>query len=200
MIISLEGPDSSGKSTQAEILYNNMIKKGLKVKLFHFPRYESPIGSLIGKILKGHYDVPFDSLQKLYVADQKDFELELLNLISNGYIIILDRYDLSTMAYYIAKKNVDLVEGIKTVARWQGDLVRPDVSFIFNIENALSRRDESTFDLFENDKKLMSNINKVYLDISDILSIHSKRKFKIINANLTKEEISSIIDDTLNNL
>ena len=52
MIISFEGPDGSGKSTQAEILYNTLKKLGLKVKLFHFPRYESPIGSLIGNVLQ----------------------------------------------------------------------------------------------------------------------------------------------------
>lgn len=200
MIISLEGPDSSGKSTQAEILYNNLTNKGLKAKLFHFPRYESPIGSLIGKVLKGEYEMSFESLQKLYVADQIDFEKELDELIFDGYTVILDRYDLSTIAYYTAKKNIDVTTGIKTVTNWQGNLIRPNVTFVFSIENSLSRREESTFDILENDKTLTSNINLTYLKISYILSKNSTRKFKIINANLTKEEISSIIDDTLNNL
>lgn len=200
MIISLEGPDSSGKSTQAEVLFNNMANKGLKVKLFHFPRYKSPIGILIGKVLEGKYKIPFDSLQKLYVADQKDFNGELKELISEGYIVILDRYDLSTIAYYTAKKNIDSVTGIDTVTSWQGEFLRPDVTFVFNIENSLDRRDNSTFDILEKDKVITDNINRIYLEITEILEKNSTRKFKIIDANLTKEEISSIIDDTLNNL
>lgn len=200
MIISFEGPDSSGKSTQAKILYNNMIKKGLKVKLFHFPRYESPIGSFIGKVLKGKYKISFDSLQRLYVADQRDFNEELCKLISEGYVVILDRYDLSTMAYYTANKNIEPLMGIKTIINWQKNFIRPDVTFVFNINDALKRRDKSTFDIIENNETLMSNINKVYLDISNILSKNSKRKFQVIDASLTKEKISSIIDDTLNNL
>lgn len=199
MIISLEGPDSSGKSTQAEILYNNLINMGLKVKLFHFPRYESPIGSLIGKVLNGNgkFNFSFESLQKLYIADQKDFKDELNELVSDGYVVILDRYDLSTMAYYTAKENISAEEGIKIISNWQESLIRPDLTFIFNIENSLDRRDKSSFDIIESDKDITKNINKVYLEIANILSKDSIRKFQTINASQTKEVISLIILETI---
>ena len=200
MIISFEGSDSSGKSTQAKILYDNMTKMGLKVKLFHFPRYESPIGNLIGKVLQGKHKISFDSLQMLYAADQKDFNEELNILIAKGYTILLDRYDLSTIAYYTAKKNIDLSTGIKTVTNWQKDFIKPDITFVFNIKNALERRDKSTFDILERDENLMKKINQVYLDLKFVLSNMTDRKFKVIDASLTKEEISSTIGDIINNL
>lgn len=200
MVISFEGPDSSGKSTQAKILYDNLIRIGLKVKLFHFPRYESPIGNLIGKALQGECKISFDAMQMLYAADQKDFNEELKDLIDKGYTVILDRYDLSTIAYYVAKKNINMVVGKVIVSHWQRDFIIPDITFVLHLENALSRRDEDTLDVFEKDEELMKNINKVYLKLANYLHNKDDRRVQVINASLTKEKISSIIGEVLNNL
>lgn len=200
MIISFEGPDSSGKSTQAKILYNKLIEIGLKVKLFHFPRYESPIGNLIGKVLQGECKISFESMQMLYAADQEDFSEELSNLLVNDYIVILDRYDLSTVAYYTAKMNIDLSVGMSIVNGWQKHLINPDITFIMNINNGLDRRDKKTLDEFEKDTEFMKNINKVYLKLANYLYNNEDRRVQVINASLTKEEIASIIGDVLNNL
>lgn len=198
MIISFEGPDGSGKSTQAEILYYTLENLGLKVKLFHFPRYESPIGSLIGNVLQNEaVNIDFTALQMLYAADQTDFSCELNKLISQGYIIILDRYDLSTIAYYIAKTNCSIENGISTVTNWQKNIKTPDTTFIFDSKHSISdRREEETLDKFEKDETIMNNVNNVYLELYEYFKTNNNsrsRKYYILDASLSIEELSKII-------
>lgn len=198
MIISFEGPDGSGKSTQAEILYNTLEKRGLKVKLFHFPRYESPIGSLIGNVLQDEFiNVDFTALQMLYASDQTDFAYELNKLLSEGYIVILDRYDLSTIAYYIAKTNCSIEDGIATVTNWQSNIKTPDITFIFDSKHSISdRREEETLDKFEKDEMIMNNINKVYLTLYEYFTTRNCKRFResyILDASLSIDELSKII-------
>lgn len=175
MIISFEGPDSSGKSTQAELLKNTLIKLGLKVKLFHFPRYESPIGDLIGKAIQDKaVNINFTALQMLYAADQTDFSFQVDKLINDGYIIILDRFDLSTTAYYIAKKKCTIEDGVTTIENFQKFIKTPDVTFIFDYKHSISnRREENTLDKIENDTSITSIINDVYVQLYEYLKQYS---------------------------
>ena len=195
MIISFEGPDGSGKSTQAEILYNKLKDLGLKVKLFHFPRYESPIGKLIGNVLQDEaVNVDFTALQMLYAADQTDFKNELDELLKDGYTIILDRYNLSTVAYYIAKTNCSIKYGINTVGDWQKNIKSPDVTFIFDSKQKITeRREEDTLDKFEKDNSIMNNINSVYLSLYNHLKDNDDVSYYLLDASLSIEKLSKII-------
>lgn len=195
MLITLEGPDSSGKSTQANILKNKLIKDGYKAETFHFPRYESTIGCLIKEILDGNKTLSFEAMQMLYVADQLSFQEEINNLLKNDCIVILDRYDLSTLAYYIAKTGVSLEEGIRDVyKKWQCKLRRPDMTFVFDSKHKITeRREECTLDILEKDNVIASSINNTYLEIADTLSLILSRSVEIVNANDTIENISNEI-------
>lgn len=200
MIITFEGPDGSGKSTQSQILYDALKMKGLKVKLLHFPRYESPIGKLIGNVLQDdNVSINFSAMQMLYAADQVDFSDELNKLLSEGYIVILDRYDLSTTAYYIAKTKCSIDEGISIVSDWQKNIITPDITFIFDAKHSISdRREEDTLDKFERDKALMNSINNVYLSLYEKLKGSNDRKYYLLDAGLSIEEISKNIKNYLN--
>lgn len=195
MIITFEGPDSAGKSTQANILYEKLKKKGLKVKLFHFPRYESPIGEFIGKVLQNDdMEVDFTALQMLYVADQLDFSVEAKKLLEDGYILILDRYDLSTIAYYIAKTKCDINKSIRIVKSWQKFILKPDITFIFDAKHRISdRRKLETLDKIEKDKSIMDHINNIYQSLRYI----DDREIYSIDASLSIENIADQIEKNL---
>ena len=47
-VLVIEGTDGSGKQTQSNKLYDYLISKGIKVKKYSFPIYDSPTGKIIG--------------------------------------------------------------------------------------------------------------------------------------------------------
>lgn len=195
MLITFEGPDSSGKSTQVDILYEELYEIGVKVAKFHFPMYERPVGNLIGRALRGEVEIGFEAMQMLYVADQLDFQATITNLLNEGYIVLLDRYDLSTLAYYIAKTGSITDVGIETVyKRWQHKLRRPDMTFIFDAKhNIKERREEASLDKFEKDSAITENINDVYLKISRHLSLKSSREVFVVDASQSIQDIAKVI-------
>lgn len=190
IIISIEGPDGVGKSTQVDILVKHLRDKGLKVHQEHFPRYNTPIGGLIKNILDGSCSMPeFDALQMLYAADQTDFRSTIENLIKEGYdYLILDRYMLSTMVYYCSKMNN--VEAYSTVMNWQGGIVNPDITIVMSSDTIITDKDKyKELDVFEKDTELMNRISQNYIRLCDVIR-NNGTKVELIYANGTIEEVS----------
>ena len=49
----LEGGDSCGKKTQANLLAEKLKKEGKRVEIIHFPTYQkTPLGIFVAKYLK----------------------------------------------------------------------------------------------------------------------------------------------------
>jgi dTMP kinase len=101
MIYIFEGLDGSGKSTQAEMLYNHYHKYLPHVYLFREPG-GTPQGECIRDILKSDTNnlSPMEQLT-LFCLSRKFLSDKILELekSSTNNIIILDRYIFSTYAY-----------------------------------------------------------------------------------------------------
>lgn len=196
MFISFEGKDGSGKSTHAKVLADYLESKGKKVKLIHFPRYERTIGKLIGYILQGREEMPeFTSFQMLYVADQLDFQKELKQLLSEGYYVIADRYDMSTIAYH-ASKFGSLVNSYDLFRNIQQSFKFPDITYVFIHHEDLDvrRKDiNKAKDEIEKSDAIMNKINNIYLDLSNMLEIYEHRNICYIDGNMSFEINSEIV-------
>ena len=70
MIIAIEGGDQAGKLTQSNLLEKALKKQKIKVKLFHFPDYETPIGKEIRKYLDGKRKFPPQAIHCLLGCKQ----------------------------------------------------------------------------------------------------------------------------------
>lgn len=64
-IIVLEGLDGCGKSTQLNILFNNLQSAG-KTRLISFPNYESSTGRVVSEYLQG--TIPCEGAAGAYAA------------------------------------------------------------------------------------------------------------------------------------
>ena len=198
MFISFEGRDGSGKSTHAKALAESLEKRGYKVKLVHFPQYDKPIGSVIKEMLDGKREMPsFKAFQLLYVADQADFQLELQRYLDNDYIVIADRYDLSTIAYYASKFSIGAGVAFSDFATLQHGLEKPVLTFIFNsnFKDLDTRRAgmDKKCDAIENDKAIMDNINDSYLELYDVLKGYGFRDVQLIDSDYNIEHNKVII-------
>ena len=106
-LIVIEGTNSSGKSTQAKMLVDRLIKDNINAVQNSFPDYESPTGKIIRDcVLNKDFfndNIP-PKVASLYYAADRAYNINKINeLLSSGVNVILDRYTHSNMAYQAAK-------------------------------------------------------------------------------------------------
>jgi len=178
--IVLEGMDGSGKTVQAQLLAQNLTIQGKKahsassgqvVYLTKNPT-DSEIGKFIRKALQGKVEVPLVSFQYLFSADRQIQQLEVIEHLERGEIVISDRYFWSSVAYGVAdKQGVDY----KNVANFglivysalsmYHQFIVPDFTFYLDVsvKTGLMRRHDSAKEkeLYENTEK-MERIEKGY--------------------------------------
>jgi len=100
--IVFEGIDGSGKSLQARLLADHLIREGKTCSLDAEPTH-SDIGKLIRATLQKESDVIPDALAGLFAADRYQHVYApatgIEARIDRGEIVICDRYVLSSLAY-----------------------------------------------------------------------------------------------------
>ncbi len=108
-LIVIEGIDSSGKATQAELLFWTFKEKNKKVMKIEFPDYESPSSSLIKMYLNGDFGQEPEKINPyaasiFFAADRfASYEIKWKEFYNSGGIIICDRYVSSNMIYQASK-------------------------------------------------------------------------------------------------
>ena len=110
MLITFEGIDASGKTTQMAILAKTLIQKGFQVLQTRQPG-GTTIGQLIRQILLNpqHIEMIPETEVLLYVADRVQHIKEVIEpALSEGRIVLCDRYHDATVAYQGSGRQLDL--------------------------------------------------------------------------------------------
>lgn len=142
-IITVEGLDGSGKSTQIKLLKEKLESLGIAHQFIHFPMLNKGIyGTLVAEFLRGEYGsletVHPKLVALLFAEDRKEHKQKLLTWLEQGYIIILDRYVKSNVAFQCAKVENDiqksrLKEWILDFEFHHNALPKPEVSFFLDL-------------------------------------------------------------------
>lgn len=193
-ILSFEGMDTAGKSLQTKKVKELLEAKGHKVHLIHFPRYEKPIGDLIGKILKGKVDSDLNpiAMQMLYVADQIDFQSELDKYKEEECIVLLDRYSMSTKVYALSTTDIDMEE----IMNYQVRLAKANLTVILDIPVEEIVKRKAVLDKFERDEALQGRIRTNYMAMSFMNQRPSNtnvHKVVVVDANRDEDEVTEDI-------
>ncbi len=193
MFIVIEGIDGSGKTTQAQLLYAYLLKKGYKVHLTAEP---SPhvTGNALKLLLRSKEKLPKGVLLLSFLADRiTHTENTIKPLLKEGYIVISDRYHPSTLAY-------QRVEGfeerdINTVLKVLGaSLPIPDVVIYIDVspEVAMERmRRRSSRAIYE-ELEFLRQVRERYLSMKDIVVVNGERDPITIH-----KEVVSIVEKLL---
>ena len=144
MFITFEGLDSSGKSTQAKLLAEELKEEGKQVVFLREPG-GTGISEKIRSILLDRDHLEMDQLAELFLfsAARTQLVTEVIQpALSAGMIVLCDRFHDSTTAYqgYGRGLDLDAVKRINTVAT-KGLL--PDVTFILDIPTSEIQRRRS---------------------------------------------------------
>lgn len=141
-LIVIEGTDCSGKQTQTDELVKNLKKLGLKAISFSFPNYASPTGEIIGEYYLGKNNKSLfkegienvdPKISSLYYAADRVYNINIIKkYLENNYIVILNRYVESNMAFQGGKikdikKRHMLYEWLDNLEFVLLDLPRPDM-------------------------------------------------------------------------
>src|SRR5580704_10533164 len=111
-LIAIEGIDGSGKRTQVDLLEKALAASGHAVYSTGFPQYDSWFGKMVGQFLNGDFgaletvDPHFSAL--LYAGDRFEAKPRLETALTQGKIVLVDRYIGSNLAHQTARaKDVD---------------------------------------------------------------------------------------------
>ncbi len=183
----IEGLDGSGKSTQVKLLRKYLEDKGRKHRYIHFPRTESGVfGELISMFLRGDLG-KIDAVNPylvalLYAADRNDAKAAMLEWLSEGDLLVADRYVVSNIAFQCAK--MESVEEKKQLASWIHHLEythfgipRPDLNIFLDVPFGFTRdklsRNRSGIergylkgksDIHESDLEFQNRVRQVYTE------------------------------------
>jgi len=190
IFITIEGPDGSGKSTQAQRLFKYMQEKGHKVVLTREPGGTS-IGEQIRRILLNpeNNEMGFKTEVLLYAASRcQHLEEIIIPALKEGKIVISDRFVDSSIAYQGYGRNLNLplvVEINKLIV--EGYL--PDLTILLDIpvEVGLTRirENQKTMDRLEQED--ISFHEQVFQGFKK-LAINEER-IKIVSANTSEDVV-----------
>jgi len=157
-LIAVEGIDQAGKGTQAKLLAATVRKRGVRVSLWAFPDYRTPVGRLIKAYLADTTRLDLHSVHLLYAANKWEVAEKLRERIRRGEIVIVNRYTPSNLAYGLA-------HGLQE--RWleslEEGLPKPDMVVVLDIPPIASlRRKRIGRDIHEADLTYLTKVRGAY--------------------------------------
>jgi len=99
LLIVFEGTDGTGKSTQLQLLYKDLLNRDYKVIATREPT-EGKYGLEIRQLYKNRKKYSDEEELELFLADRREHVDKLITpALNRGKIVLCDRYFLSTAAY-----------------------------------------------------------------------------------------------------
>jgi dTMP kinase len=145
MFITFEGPDGSGKTTQAALTVEHLRSQGYEVVHTREPG-GTAIGDQIRQVvhsLKNTEMHPHTEVL-LYIASRAQLVAQVIRpALAAGQIVVCDRYADSTLAYQGYGHQLDLA-ALRGILHFATGGLQPDLTLYFNIsvEEGMSRRQQ----------------------------------------------------------
>ncbi len=187
LLISFEGTDGSGKSTQVEGLANKLSNLGHDVYKFREPG-GTPIGEEIRHLLLGNEEKSDQTSLFLFMAARNELlNKKILPLLDKKCIILMDRFIDSSISYQGFAQNLGMQEVLDLHQFWPLNL-RPNMTFYLKCNASKRRGLRNTNDHFEKKGDLFQE--KVAEGL-DQLAKNFPSRIKVINGQDTVEEVGT---------
>ena len=134
MLITFEGIEGSGKSTQANLLKDFLSEKGYKVTLTREPGW-GQLGNLIRTIILDQRDLVLAPMAELFLfcADRAQHVKDFIEpKLKNGEIVICDRFYDSTIVYQGYGRKLDM-RLVNKAAKASALDISPELTFLLNL-------------------------------------------------------------------
>jgi dTMP kinase len=201
LLITFEGTEGSGKSTQVALLIRRLTGQGHKVRAVREPG-GTPIGEEIRHTLKHsnvNHGMTAETELLLMNASRAQLVREIIRpALDNGEIVVCDRFHDSTTAYqgYGRGLNLDLVR--QTIHCAVGE-TRPDLTLLLTVSVKVSetRRRARLLPGLENVRDRMEEADRSFFERVEAgyrkLAAAEPDRIKTIDATLPIERVSQAI-------
>jgi dTMP kinase len=190
LLITFEGIDGSGKTTQATLLHRELSSKGLALVQTREPG-GTRLGEELRRMLLSSMAAPFQAAELfLYLADRAQHVAEVIRpAVDSGLIVISDRYVDSTAAFqgYGRGLPLGLIEEMNKLAT--GGLL-PDLTILLDLDVELARerlrsRDAAGTTRFEREShEFHLRVRAGYLE----LARQNPERMRVVDASGSAEE------------
>ena len=196
-LITFEGIEGCGKSTQINKLSENLKKIGKDIIVLR-----EPGGTIIGEKIREILQDPSNSNKINPITELLLFSAaraELTNSVikpamHSGKIVICDRYFDSTYAYQGKGRSINL-STIEELKRISVDLIEPDLTIILDVNERIGlerarNRGSGNLDRIELESiSFFKSVRSGYLEIANL----NKSRCSIIDGTLPLEQIEELI-------
>tara|TARA_B100001758_G_scaffold133940_2_gene115314 strand:+ start:910 stop:1527 length:618 start_codon:yes stop_codon:yes gene_type:complete len=198
VFISFEGIEGSGKSTQIELIEELIRAKGYQVKKLREPG-TTELGEKIRNIFLEKTTETVDPITEAFLlyASRKHLDQNFLRQnLSDGAIVIADRYADATLAYQSYGKGLD--HNFVKLIHDSSQLLSPDLTFYMDISAELSRERISDREMDRMESESIGFFKKVregYLQIAH----DNPERVVVLDANKTIDELHESIKKIISN-
>jgi dTMP kinase len=199
MLITFEGIEGCGKTTQIELLAEHLTGQGYSVVRTREPG-GTPFGEALRELLlkKGMNVVPLCELMIFMAMRAQHVDDVILPALKDGRIVLCDRFIDATYAYQGSGRKID-TGIIDTLNRMVTRGIRPDLTILLDIpvEKGLGRRAASS-DMDRIEAEDISFHQRVRKEYEKRAKEDPKRIF-VVDANLKVEAVHDLIRTKVNN-
>lgn len=198
--ITFEGPEKSGKSTQAKLLKKYLVKKGFSCLFIREPG-STTLSEKIRKILldKKNTHISYFSEMLLYMTARAQLIKEIIEpALKKNKVVICDRFLDSTIAYQGYGLGIDINQ-IKKIGSFVTKGIKPNITILLNLDDKESLfKDGHKKDRIElRSDSYHKKVRSGYLLLSRLYS----KRIKVVRVKddvfSTQREIRGIIDKCL---
>jgi len=196
-LISFEGIDGAGKTTQINSLHSELVSRGYRTVTLREPGGTDISEKIRALLLDARNRIDPVAEALLYAAARAQLVHEMVKpLLAQGTIILADRFIDSTIAYqgYGRGLNIEDLSRLNDIAT--GGL-EPDLTILLDISEVVAneRRRGLLPDRLEKEGlEFQRRVRQGYLKLS-----REKPRFAVVDGSLPPNELSSIITGVVTN-
>ncbi len=194
MIISLEGGEGVGKTTQAALLKEYLEKQGRRVVSFREPG-GSKLSENIRKLFLGYQMDAMTELMLLFAARRENMKTLIEPAVKRGSVVIIDRFIDSTLVYQGIAGGLG-IDSVRNLMGISDTWLEPDLTFLLDINPEIAFIRFTPSDRLEmRGLKIQKIIRQGFLDVC------KEKRHHVIDADKSKEiifeEIKKVTGDLI---
>lgn len=199
--IVFEGIDGAGKTTQAKILAKRLEDMGKRVYMTAEPT-TLPSGKALREVLSGSVVKSDAEIAAMFVLDRiahnVDIESGIEKMISEGTVIICDRYYYSSLAYQGSAVDYEWVKSMNVSCP---DIRHPDICVFLDLtpEESMKRisRGRETTEIYENTDTLR-RVRESFMRV--IEDVGGQDRIAVVDASSDIEQIAERIFEAVSKI